>query len=356
MSRLLASALSILLALAAAVPAAADPPGDPEEHPCVDQEDSALPLTLEVGGAAANGHYARPAAMPTQLVVFAHGYGHTSRSWKEHMRRVATDLGVLAVAMDYRGTTFDPAVEIPSSRGWRVAEGAADSIAAARHFEALCGGFETVVLFSVSMGSNAAGLALAAQPASIEGGPLFDWWLNLEGAANVVETYFEARTLAPANSFAKNAAEDIEAEMGGTYEQKPDVYRDHAVVNRVPEIAASGVRGVYMVHGPDDGLIPYNQAVELAALLEDAGVKREFVTIPQRGAGESGTTVTGTAINNVDKSYESPLAGHASERSTTHVIMKAGFDRLRALLVDGKPICSMDSIAPTFTLTRNCAA
>lgn len=328
------STVSLLLALVLlvaglALPAGADPQDD--GNPCTDDVDTASTYTVEVEGVPASGVVAFPDTDPSALVVFAHGYGHTSASWVDHARRTADQLGAAAVAMDYRGTEdVDGTV-----RGWWVAEGAADLIAAARDLEARCGGFDTIVLFGVSMGGNASGLAVAAQPTRNDGStPLFDWWFNLEGATNVIETYQGARVLAPANTFAANARADIEAEMGGTFEEVPEVYAEHAVVNRVDDIAASGVKGVYMAHAAEDGLVPINQSVELDALLTEAGVPSILDVFTTRDGGEGGTTLSGYSGQDV-----SPLAGHATETSTTHVVMRAGFDRLAELLEEDAPLC-----------------
>lgn len=337
-----------LLVSALAVPAAADPVDD--GNPCTDTADTAEAYQLDVESETATGVVAFPETDPSALVVFAHGYSHASASWVDHSRWAADELGAAAVAMDYRGTYVG---EDGAVRGWQVAEGAADMIAAARDLEELCGGFDTIVIFGVSMGGNSSGLALAATPTRIDGTtPLFDWWFNVEGAANVIETYQGARALAPANTFANYAQADIEAEMGGTYEEVPEVYAEHAVVNRVDDIAASGVKGVYMVHAIEDGLVPYNQSVELDSLLDEAGVTTEFVTHTTRDAGEGGTTVTGYTGQDV-----SPLAGHASETSTTHVVMRSALDRLSSLLVDDIAICNADTakIALVTATTNGCA-
>lgn len=330
----LALALALLALAPVALPAGADPI---DENPCTDTADATRDYTVDVDGDTATGVVAFPEQDPRALVVFAHGYSHASSSWVEHSRWAAIELGAAAVAMDYRGTHVG---EDGAIRGWQVAEGAADMIAAARDLERLCGGFDTIVIFGVSMGGNSSGLALAAQPTRLDGTtPLFDWWFDLEGAANVIETYQGARALAAANTFARYAQADIEAEMGGTFEEVPEVYADRAVVNRVDDIAASGVKGVYMVHGVEDGLVPFDQAAELHALLTEAGVPTTFDIRVDNGGAESGTTLSGYAVEG------SPLAGHASETSTTHVVMRAGFDRLRALLVDGEPICNATTLS-----------
>ena len=45
-------------------------------------------------------------------------------------------------------------------------------------------------------------LALSLKTA---GNPLFDHWIDIEGAVNVIETYLGARLLAPVNDYAKRA-------------------------------------------------------------------------------------------------------------------------------------------------------
>jgi hypothetical protein len=159
---------------------------------------------------------------------------------------------------------------------------------------------------------------------------LFDYWVNVEGATNVVETYLEASALAPVNAYAANAKADIEEEMGGTFAEKRDVYLERAVVTRADDIAAAGIKSVVMVHGLDDGLVPYNQSREMAEALRAAGVGYEFYTVARRDAqSEKDTTITGTIVGNVKPDYVSPLAGHASEKSTTTLVMRQSFAALR---------------------------
>ncbi|MEA2433549.1 MAG: hypothetical protein QOG54_1006 [Actinomycetota bacterium] len=330
--------LSLLVVLALVVgglvPAFAQAPDevpDEEKNWCFDDQDVAEALEIPIGDEIATGHFSLPTEEPEALVVFAHGYSHNSASWFDHMRRAAADHGVLAVAMDYRGTTGEPG----STRGWWVKEGAVDTIAATKFFQEKCDTIEQTVLFGVSMGGNSSGLALAkaSEEASPTGGPLFDYWFDVEGAVNVVETYLGARVLAPANAFAANAQADIEAEMGGqTFEEDPEGYQDLAVMSHLDEIKASGVKGVALVHAIEDGLVPYNQAREMAAGLRYEEIPYEMYTIGRKAPGESGTTITGYAPPLKD---QSPFAGHASETSTTHQVMVTALDRLWSLLDDG---------------------
>ena len=327
--RLLLAAVSVAI-VASALPAAALPEQAQAPVRCVDHRDEAVAFSVPVDGEEATGFYALPDTPPTGMVTFAHGYGHTSASWIEHLNRTADELGVIALAMDYRGTVITPREgDVPTSRGWQVAEGAADTIAAATLFEKACAGLGTITNFGVSMGGNTSGLIAAAGATRSDGTPMFNYWINVEGATNVIETYNEARALAPANKTAANAAADIEREMGGTFEQVPEVYQERAVVTRAGDIADSGVTNVLMVHGLDDGLVPPNQSREMATALRAEGVPTWLTTVSQRDAQtEQDTTITGYAGGQADPDYRSPLAGHASERSTTHMVMRTAFDAL----------------------------
>lgn len=336
----LLTVLAGLSVLAGALPALASPPPDGPpgqvKKACTDKTDGAVPLNLTVDGENATGHYALPDQAPKTLVVFAHGYGHTSVSWIGHMTRAANDHGVAAVAMDYRGIQINPDSNndgLPESRGWNARKGAEDLAAAGQYFEKLCPTIENIHIFGVSMGANMSGLAVALQPKRSDGSPLWDYWFDIEGAVNVVETYFGARALAPVNAFARNAMTDIEAEMGGPIEEDPQPYIDRAVVSHVDDIKASGIEGVVLVHGIDDGLVPYNQSREMSSLLLAAGVPLDFYTVGRRSPeSEQETTATGYVGGQLDRNYKSPFAGHASEKSTTHIIMVTAFDRLWSLV------------------------
>lgn len=305
---------------------------------CADRADTSPRLALRVKGQRATGHYALPAKSPRVLVVIAHGFGHTSFSWRHHMRRFAGKLGVASVAMDFRGLRISPDANgdgLPESRGLPILAGAQDTVAAARHFLARCPSIRRVVLVAVSGGGPMAGLALA-QAAEIRrpgGAPLFDYWLDIEPVTNLVETYAEANLAGSISETAVRGKEDIERECGGTFQENPECYVDRSPVFRVPEIAESGVRGVVVVHALDDGLVPYNQSRELVAALGAAAVPVDLYTIGRRSAkSERETTLTGYVGGQVQDGYTSPLAGHGSEKSTTHIVMVTAFQRLAELV------------------------
>ncbi len=336
------------LSLATALPSYAHPGHDHGHHygqikngphpsdPCVGDPHDVETMSYTVKGQTAQALYALPAGKPRGIVVFDHGYGHTMYSWAEHIARTASMLGVIAIAPDYRGQVDSPATKpggLPSSRGWQVAEGAEDSIAAVQLFDRLCGHTGTNVVYGVSMGGNTSGLVVASKPQDAKGKPLFDYWVAVEPAVNVTETYQGARALAGVNAFAANAQADIEKEMGGSFESKPAVYADRTVVNRTQDIAASGIKGVVIAHGVVDGLVTHDESRQLQALLRAQDVPVDMAAfLTHSKNSEAGTTLDGYA----PVPHDSPFAGHASETSTTQDVGVAGFAAL-AKLYSGSP-------------------
>lgn len=336
MLRRTALAAAVLgLAAATALPSSAAPAASALQR-CSGDPTKVARTSLTVEGQPALALVALPKGRPRGIVVFDHGYGHTMESWREHASRTARTLGVIAIAPNYRGQTVPPEGKQVSSRGWRVAEGAADTIAYAQHYERRCRPTGPNVVYGVSMGGNTSGLVLAARPQDDRGQPLFDHWVDVEGAANVTETYLGARVLAPANEFAANAVADIQEAFGGPLEAAPQTYAERTVVNRTDDIAASGVKGVVMVHGVADGLVTYDISRQLQALLRARGVPVSFWSaVTRTPESEPGTTADGY----LPTGQTSPFAGHASETSTTHVVGRAGFAALAQLYSGADFVC-----------------
>ena len=338
----LATAVAGLTALTV-LPSSAAPPdgkGRPKVAACTGDPAAVQRQTLTVDGQPALALVALPKRAPRGIVVFDHGYGHTMESWREHLVRTATDLGVIAIAPNYRGQTVPAEGVRTESRGWRVAEGAADTIAFASRYEALCRPSGPNVVYGVSMGGNTSGLVVAAQPEGPGGEPLFDWWIDVEGATNISETYTGARVLAPANEFAANAVADITEAFGGSLEEVPDVYAERTVVNRTDDVAAAGLQGVYVVHGVVDGLVTHDESRQLQSLLRAQGVPVDsWAAVTRTDGSEPGTTLDGYAPTG----QESPFAGHASETSTTHVVGRAGFAAL-AEVYSGRPFSCGETV------------
>lgn len=332
MHRKIVLGLSLAALLAVALPGApAGATARGTARACTDTADKSVLTAPETGIA---GLYALPKTPPRTLVVFDHGYRKPATAyWDGHLRDAA-DHGVIATAPDYQG--IGPA---PDYRGWNVQAGADDSIALAKHFLARCTSVKQVIVMGISMGGNASGLAVAAGATRPDGSPLFDYWVDVEGATNVAETYLEARLVANSgNEYAAGAFADIEKEMGGPIESTQDRYLEESVVTRGDDIGASGLKGVVIVHGYDDGLVPYNQSREMATVLRGQRIPVEFYSIAGRGDGESGTTLTGSVLGAADPTYESPFAGHGAEESNTQLVIKTGFERLWELVKGTAPV------------------
>src|SRR5438105_1756053 len=268
----------VAAALLIPVPALAKGPGG-STVPCTGDPTAAHRLDLTIDGTPTYGYYAVPAKHPKGMVAFAHGYGRNAAESQEKLTQTAQRDGVIAFVMDDR---FN---DDANQRGWRVAEGAEDTIFVAHLFDAACPRLGTNVIYGVSMGGNTSGLAAAGRAVRTDRRPMFDYWFDIEGATNVIETYLEATAVAPSgNAYAAGAAEDIAKEMGGPL--GPDTagaYASHAVVTRAEDIKASGIKGVVLVHGVDDGLVPYDQSREMQARLRQVGIPTDFFTAGTRG-------------------------------------------------------------------------
>lgn len=343
-----ASLVLLVTTLLLAAPGQAAAGGVPSGT-CSGDTTTTHPFTVDVAGQPARGRYALPAATPDVLVVFAHGYSHRVEGWARHLARVAARDGALTVAMNYRGLTDLPpdAGGVPRSRGYPVKTGAEDLNAAALAMLAACPSLRRVVLFGVSMGGNVSGVALALQPRRPDGRPLYDHWIGVEGAFNLIELYEGSRVVTQISDFAAAVKEDIEKETGGTPETQPAAYAERTVVARSAEIAAAGLQGVTLVHGVEDGLAPYDNGFQLTQLLRAAGTPTDFVTVTRRGAGDDpDTTLAGYA------GQTTGFAGHGGELSEKHAVIDTGFARLHALLSTSEPRpCGRDITYDGFTRT-----
>lgn len=288
-------------------------------------------IALTSGLALPPGRYALPVdPAPTQLVVAFHGHGNDSCAWRHHLREIAAR-GAIAVAMDYTGQRQEPV----ENYGWFVREGAADSIAAARHFLEKYPSITTVHAFGISMGGNASGVAIASPDAvRADGSPLFDWWVDVEGVNNLIEEYLIIRAVAPVNAGAQLAQDEIHEENGGSLEEVPEAYAELTNVLRAPDM--TGLRGAVIVHAVDDGLVSPSQSPEMAVALTLVGVPTRLVEVIGHGEGETGTTATAIVADPIftaaGQDYTSPFAGHGWEASTTHLVITAGFEELFALM------------------------
>jgi pimeloyl-ACP methyl ester carboxylesterase len=293
---------------------------------CTGDPNAILSLQTEMG---ISGRYALPASAPSALVIFGHGYRNDSSSWEGHLTEAANH-GIAAVAPDYTG--LGPA---PDFRGWPAAAGAADLVAAGEHFYSLCSpSVKRVIIMGVSMGGNMTGLAVAAQAKRPNGKlrphALFDYWIDVEGVTNLLETWAEATAVAPANPYAAGAEADIEAETGGTPVTALQAYLDRDVVVRHTDVANAEPSGVVMIHSVEDGLVPYDQTREMTQLLRFDCKRVDVYSVLRRTADRDPGHDQTTLLSDVNSTLGDmdPFSGHAWEGSSTHIVMVTAMDRL----------------------------
>jgi hypothetical protein len=300
------------------------------------------------------GHYSLPKThKPKTLVVMFHGHDNNSDSWVCHLLDASQNHGAVAVAMDYRGTGWtglDGKSKPSEDRGWFVKEGAEDSIFAADYFLKKFPSIRNVEAFSISLGSNVGGIAVAANAKRPKtGAPLFDYWVNIEGVTSLIEEYYAASAVALAgNAGGAEAKEEIEKECGGTPADNPACYREITVLARTQDIVSSGLKGVINVQGIDDGLVPHNQSEEMTAALRVAGIPTDYYIAlrrndwqnPATAEPQGGTTLSANAFGPVfsgaGQTYPAPLAGHGWEGSNTQIVVATGFAKLWSLLEHGQ--------------------
>ncbi len=295
-------------------------------------------LNLTVDGQRDFGFYALPKGAPKGIVVFAHGHGHNAADWQQHLLQTAARDSVIAVAMNYHGE------DVAKRYGWRVKEGADDSVAAAQALSAHCPSASTIVMYGVSMGGNTAGLAAALPAKRPSGAALFDYLFLIEPVTNVSETYNEAQAVAPTgNATAAKAVKEIEQEMGGPM-SNPAVtptYLAESDVTRGADIKAAGIKGVVLVHDIDDGQAGYNQTQEMTAALLAQNIPTDTFNVTTKQSGNTDDdTWLDKDVTGVIPGYDDPFVGHGSETSNTQLNITTGFDRLAALFAAGEtPHC-----------------
>lgn len=288
-------------------------------------------LNITVDGVPTYGFYSVPAGPAKGIVVVGHGYQGTAKSEANLLPGIAQRDGVIALAMDYH-SQID--LTPTSSRGWRVSEGANDSIAAARLFASTCGVTGPITAFGISLGGNMTGLAVAAKATRPAGGPLFGYWFDVAGVTNVPEIYAAATaiSLAPLGGLqttGTNAKADIEQEFGNPLLALGN-YLSGSPALRASDMKASGLKGVVISHGVLDGEVTSDQSVQMALTLAIAGIPTDISTsVFKSPTGSPGLTLDGDVLGLVP-GYASPFAGHVQQ-----IVLQAALDRLDALYVGG---------------------
>jgi hypothetical protein len=187
-----------------------------------------------------------------------------------------------------------------------------------------------VVLAGYSIGGTYSGNTLMKKPKRTNGKPLFDWYVGMEAIEDIFGEFQLAKAL-PNDAFIQGAVADAKAELGGTIDEKPAAYHAVNPIEHVDKIKASGLRGAFLVHGVDDGLVPYQQSVDMTKALRDAGIKTDFWTARKRRPGdEPDTTLSGR--------FGTPSgdSGHASDTAIKHLVPSTGLRIIHDLVVSGK--------------------
>jgi hypothetical protein len=325
----LLSVFTLLLALTGSARA--------ETPECSGEPSSIKTLHITVAGVPTYGYYAVPSGTPKGVVVVGHGYPTTAQAEAPLLPGIAERDGVIAVAMDYHGTVDTEGPTGTTSRGWKVAEGAEDSIAAVRLFESTCQGSPRFVnsAFGISMGGNMTGLAVSQHATRSDGSGLFDYWFDVSGVTNVPEIYTDATviSLAPLGSIqaiGTNAKTDIEAEMGGNPLLALTTYLNRSPALRASTMKASGLKGVVVAHGVLDGEVTSDQSDQMVAALALAGVPTDYYTsVFKAPETPPGLTLDGDILGLIP-GYESPFAGHVNA-----IVLETALGRLDALYNEG---------------------
>jgi hypothetical protein len=309
-----------------------------ETPACTGEPAAVQTLNITVAGVPTYGYYALPATAPKGIVVLGHGYPTTAHSMIPLLSSIAQRDDVIALAMDYHGTIDLEGPTGATSRGWKVSEGAADSIAAARLFDGTCQGLSSTRFvnsaFGISMGGNMTGLAVSEQAKRTDGSPLFEYWFDVAGVTNVPEIYTDATliSLVPLGGIqttGANAKADIEAEMGSPL-LNLTTYLNRSPALRAGQMKSSGLKGVVVAHGVLDGEVTSDQSDQMVTALALAGIPTDYYTsVFKAPETPPGLTLDGDILGLIP-GYVSPFAGHVNE-----IVLNSALGRLDALYLEG---------------------
>jgi hypothetical protein len=300
---------------------------------CTSTSRGTHPLTVLVDGQPATGLYSLPAGPVRGIVVVGHGHTGDAHSEAGLVQEIASSDNVIALAMDYRGTN-------PTTRfGWRVIEGAQDSIAATQLFDRACrgsGAFTNVVL-GISMGGNMSGIAVSSGARRHDGAPLYDYWFDVSGVTNVPEIYADAQAISvvpntPLSSTGTTAMAEMQQEFGGTPSSNPLAYLANSPVLRTAGMKASGIKGVVISHGVIDGEVTSDMSDQMALALALSGMPVDLNTSVFKAPGTSSGLTVDAYLSALVPGYTSAFAGHVSD-----VVLQSSLDKLHAIYSGGPP-------------------
>jgi hypothetical protein len=277
------------------------------------------------------GSYTLPATSPTALVLFAHGFRSSSVAWHKAMVEASTKHNAIAVAVDYRGL-------LPADQyygGWPAQAGSEDLVKAAASFATRCPGIATTIAFSVGMGGDAAGLAIAHHPGR------FSYWVDVEGATDLHLLWaslsafggpcLPTGTCLPGlDTYYATVRSSLEDAAGGTPYANPAGFDTLDATTQLRSTDDLRLKGTAVVHAVADASVLYTEAASMTGLLRAKGVPTDTYTVG-RGNGGPDRTVAGAAgAGSVD-----PMAGHEPDGATGAIVIKTGLTALWGIVDKG---------------------
>jgi pimeloyl-ACP methyl ester carboxylesterase len=278
-----------------------------------------------------SGSYTLPAKAPTALVLVAHGYRSWSGAWQRTLVEAAAKHNAIAVAVDYRGLLG----EDQARGGWPAKAGSEDLAKAAATFTKLCPGITTTALFSVGMGGDAAGLAIAHQPSR------FTYWVDVEGATDLYQLWTSLSAIGgvclptgvclPGLDTAQaTVRSEIEDAAGGTPYETPAGYDALDATTQLRSAATVGLKGAAVVHAVADGVVLYGEAVGMTAVLRNKAVPTDTYAVG-RGNGGPDKTLAGE----LGAGSSDPMAGYEPDGATGAIVIKTGLTALWGMVDKG---------------------
>jgi hypothetical protein len=179
------------------------------------------------------------------------------------------------------------------------------------------------------------GLAVSDHATRSDGSPLFDYWFDVSGVTDPIETYLDATAIsnAPLGSIQQtgiNSKADIEQEMGNPILNVQNYVADSPVL-RAYDMKTSGLKGVVIAHGVLDGEVTSDQSLQMLAALNLDQIPVDITAAVTKTPGDaSGLTLDGDLLGLIP-GYESPFAGHI-----TNLVQNAALAKLDDLYQHGE--------------------
>ncbi len=270
-----------------------------------------------------SGSYVLPAKAPTALVVFAHGYRSYSGAWQKAMVEAASKHNAIAVAVDYRGLRSAD----ENHAGWPVKAGAEDLAKVVSTFTRTCRSISTKAIYSVGMGGNAAGLAIAHNPS------LFTYWVDVEGATDLYDLWtslsaiggvcLPTGTCLPGlDTYFASTRSDLEEATGGAPYAAKAGYDALDASTQLRAASTLGLKGTAVVHAAADGAVLFSEAAGVTAIMRTKAVPTDLYTVGQGNGGSDRTIASEAGVPGL------PLAGYEPDGASGQVVIRTGLTAL----------------------------